>query len=48
MHPRKQIGIIVVLVIGLTLGYFFKNIKEGMIIGLALGLLGGGLLSSRK
>jgi hypothetical protein len=48
MHPRKRIGIVLVVVIGLVLGYFFKNVKEGLIIGLALGLLGGGLLSSRK
>ncbi|SKA06429.1 glycine zipper family protein [Sediminibacterium ginsengisoli] len=48
MQPRKRIGVVTLLLIGLGLGYLIKNVKIGLIIGLGLGLLAGGLLSSRK
>lgn len=48
MQPRKRIGIVTLLLIGLALGYAIKNVKIGLIIGLGLGLLAGGLLSSKR
>ena len=48
MQPRRRIGVLTLLLIGLGLGYAIKNVKIGLIIGLGLGLLAGGLLSSRK
>jgi uncharacterized membrane protein (UPF0136 family) len=48
MQPRKRIGIVTLLLIGLGIGFFIKNVKIGLIIGLALGLLAGGLISGRK
>lgn len=48
MHPRRRIGVVTILLIGLALGYAIKNVKIGLIIGLGLGLLAGGLLSSKK
>jgi hypothetical protein len=48
MQPRKRIGIVTLLLIGLLLGWAIKNVKIGLIIGLGLGLLAGGLLSSKK
>lgn len=46
MQPRKRIGIVTILLIGLGIGFFIKNVKIGLIIGLMLGLLAGGMLSS--
>jgi uncharacterized membrane protein (UPF0136 family) len=48
MHPRKKIGIGTLLIIGITLGYFFKNVEIGLLIGLAIGLLSGSLLNNKK
>lgn len=48
MQPRKRIGIVTILLIGLGIGYFIKNVKIGLIIGLGLGLMAGGLLSGKK
>jgi hypothetical protein len=45
MHPRRRIGIIVILVMGFGIGLFIKNVKTGLVIGLALGLLAGGMIS---
>jgi uncharacterized membrane protein (UPF0136 family) len=44
MHPRRKIGIIVILFIGLIIGYFLKNVKTGLVIGVVLGLFAGGLI----
>lgn len=46
MQPRKRIGIVTIILIGLGIGLFLKNVKIGLIIGLALGLLAGGMMSS--
>ncbi len=46
MQPRKRIGIVTILLIALAIGFFLKNVKIGLIIGLALGLLAGGMMSS--
>ncbi len=48
MQPRKRMSIITLLLIGLAIGFFIKNVKLGLIIGLALGLLAGGLMSSGR
>ncbi len=48
MQPRKRIGIVTIVLIGLGIGFFIKNVKIGLIIGLGLGLLAGGMLSSKK
>lgn len=48
MQPRKKIGILTILLIGLAIGFFIKNVKIGLIIGLGLGLMAGGLISGRK
>lgn len=48
MKPRKKISFFVLLLIGIAVGLFLKNVKAGLLIGLALGLLGGGLLSSKS
>ncbi len=45
MQPRKRIGIVTILLIGLGIGFFIKNVKIGLIIGLMLGLLAGGMMS---
>lgn len=48
MHPRRKIGVTTIILIGLGLGFLIKNVKVGLIIGLAIGLLAGGLLSGRR
>ncbi|MBC7650682.1 MAG: hypothetical protein H7101_02915 [Deinococcales bacterium] len=48
MQKRKGISFFMILVIALAIGFFIKNVKLGLIIGLTLGLLMSGLLSSRK
>jgi len=45
MHPRRKIGVGTLLIIGIVLGYLIKNVRVGLIIGLAIGLLAGGFLS---
>lgn len=45
MQPRKRIGIVTIILIGLAIGFFIKNVKLGLIIGLGLGLLAGGMIS---
>lgn len=46
--PRMLISAGTCLVIGVILSLVFKNIRIGLVVGLVLGLLGGGLLSSRR
>jgi F0F1-type ATP synthase assembly protein I len=46
MQPRKRIGFVTLIILGLGIGIFLKNVKIGLIVGLMLGLLAGGLLSS--
>jgi uncharacterized membrane protein (UPF0136 family) len=47
MQPRKKISFFMLVIIGVVIGLFLKNVKVGLLIGLALGLLGGGLLNSK-
>jgi len=47
MHPRKKIGVVTLILIGLALGYLIKNVKIGLIIGLGLGLLAGGIINGK-
>ena len=44
---RSTIAFIFVIVLGLVIGEFLKNVKIGLIIGLALGFLGAGMLRRR-
>ncbi len=48
MQPRKKISFFLLVIIGVVVGLFLKNVKAGLLIGLVLGLLGGGLLNSRS
>jgi hypothetical protein len=47
MHPRKKIGFFTVLLIGVALGFLIKNVKIGLVIGLALGLFAGSMVNSK-
>ncbi len=44
---RGMIAFIFVIILGLIIGKFLKNVKIGLIIGLALGFLGSGMLRRR-
>ncbi|MFC4232983.1 hypothetical protein ACFOW1_13865 [Parasediminibacterium paludis] len=48
MQQRKGISAIILILIAVAIGSFLKNVKTGLIIGLALGLLLSGLLSTRR
>ncbi len=48
MQQRKNISAFMLILVAVALGYFLKNVKTGLLIGLGLGLLMSGLLSSRK
>ncbi|WP_198405674.1 hypothetical protein [Chitinophaga caeni] len=47
-RSRLNIAGIVCVVIGILAGFAIKRIHIGLMIGLALGLLSGGLLSKRN
>jgi hypothetical protein len=46
-RKRGTVGFAFVMVLGLIIGIFLKRVQLGLIIGLALGLLGSGLLRRR-
>lgn len=48
MQQRRGIGFVTLIIIGIILGYFFKNVEVGLVIGLGIGLLSGSLLRGRK
>lgn len=48
MQRRKKISFFTLVLIGVVVGFFIKNVKIGLIIGLGLGLLAGGLMNGRK
>jgi len=48
MKQRKKIGFFTIVLIGVGIGFFIKNVKIGLIIGLVLGLLGGGIIGSKS
>jgi uncharacterized membrane protein (UPF0136 family) len=47
-ETRGSVALIFIIVIGLIIGYFIKRVQVGLIIGLALGLLGSGLWRRRN
>lgn len=46
-QTRGFISFAFVIILGLVLGIFLRNVRIGLIIGLLLGVLGGGLLRRR-
>jgi hypothetical protein len=46
--PRKKIGAVTLILFAIGIGLLLKNVKIGLVIGLAIGLLAGGLLSNNK
>ncbi len=44
MNKRRGIGVFGIVLIALIIGEFLKNVRIGLIIGLALGLLASGML----
>lgn len=44
---RGYIAFVLVVALGYALGFFLKKVTLGLIIGLALGLLGSGFLRKR-
>jgi mannose/fructose/N-acetylgalactosamine-specific phosphotransferase system component IIC len=48
MQPRRKVSILTLVVIGVAIGLIIKNVRIGLLVGLGLGLLVSGLISSRK
>jgi hypothetical protein len=46
-QARGFISFGVIIILALIIGIFLRNVRIGLIIGLALGLLGSGLLRRR-
>ncbi|WP_343674480.1 hypothetical protein [Chitinophaga sp.] len=47
-RSRLSMAAIVCIIIGLVIGFEIKRVHIGLLIGLALGLLSGNMLSRRK
>ena len=47
MQKRKGITVFTILLIAVAIGFFLKNIKLGLLIGLAMGLLISGLVNKK-
>jgi len=47
-QQRGMISFAFLMIVGLIIGIFLKRVQLGLIIGLALGLLGSNLLRWRK
>lgn len=45
---RGMIAFALLMILGLVIGYFLKRVSIGLILGLALGLLGSGFLRKRS
>jgi uncharacterized membrane protein (UPF0136 family) len=45
---RRIISILLLVLIGLGFGWFLKNVKLGLIIGIVLGLLMSGIATKSK
>jgi hypothetical protein len=41
---RRKLGFIFIIILGLVIGRFIKNVEIGLIIGLLLGVFAGGLV----
>jgi len=48
MNKRKGISAFAIILIAVIIGEFIKNVKVGLLIGLALGLAASGLMSSKR
>lgn len=44
---RGYIAFVFVVLLGYIIGFFLKQVKVGLVIGLVLGVLGAGLLKRR-
>ena len=45
---RRGVSFAFLILLGLGLGLLFRNVRMGLLIGLALGLLSAGLLRRRR
>lgn len=48
MQQRKRMGVITLVLIGLAIGMFLKNVKIGLVIGLLLGVSAGNLMGGSR
>ena len=47
-QSRRNVALVVCIVLGLAVGLFIKRVSIGLLIGIGLGLLVGGMLSGKK
>ena len=48
MHPRRKVGFLLLIIIGVVVGFLIKNVKIGLLLGLIIGLFAGSLGSKGK
>lgn len=46
--PRRKISFVVLIILGLLIGFAIKRVAIGLVIGIVLGLLASGLVSEGK
>lgn len=47
-ESRRNVALVVCIVLGLAIGMFIKKVSIGLLIVILLGVLVGGMLSSKK
>jgi uncharacterized membrane protein (UPF0136 family) len=45
---RRNMTLVLIIIIGLVIGFFIKRVQVGLLIGVVLGLLAAGLSSTKK
>lgn len=48
MQQRRKISLVILMLIGLALGFLMKRVGLGLLIGLVLGLLATGMMDKSK
>lgn len=48
MEKRRTIGIWMLVLIGIAIGFVIKNVRAGLLLGLVIGLLTIGLAAGRR
>ena len=46
--PRRKISFVMLIILGLLIGFAIKRVAIGLIIGIVLGLLASGMISGRN
>lgn len=48
MQQRRKVSMVILIIIGLILGFLMKRVGLGLLIGVVLGLLASGMMEKGK